>query len=119
MVCNSDEKDKPQHHFHRECIYCISGTLYCPHCGDASNLREISIPSNGRINAMRKIPKSMIQSGIVKLPQSLVEKLVGSSEAEDENMLPKALEDLPVGPRYELNCFIVKKEIGTQFHRVA
>ncbi|XP_033643083.1 histone-lysine N-methyltransferase EHMT2-like [Asterias rubens] len=109
MVCNSDEKDKPQHHFHRECIYGISGTLYCPHCGDASNLREISIPSNGRINAMRKIPKSMIQSGIVKLPQSLVEKLVGSSEAEDENMLPKALEDLPVGPSARMSMTVKEK----------
>ncbi|XP_038063428.1 histone-lysine N-methyltransferase EHMT2-like isoform X2 [Patiria miniata] len=82
VVCNPEGDDKKSHHFHRECIMDLAGALYCPHCGNTAGLREISIPSNGNMATLRKIPKSMILSGVVRLPKSLLGKLTGCRDDE-------------------------------------
>ena len=98
-MCHPDGADQKSHHFHRECIVDMAGALYCPHCGNTSDLREVSVPDGGggggaAAGARRKIPKSMILSGVVKLPKSLLGKLLGCS--------PEAELEAKAGPGTEL-----------------
>ncbi|XP_022085273.1 histone-lysine N-methyltransferase EHMT2-like [Acanthaster planci] len=110
VICNPEGNDKKSHHFHRECIMDLAGALYCPHCGSTSGLQEISIPSNGNMATLRKIPKSNVISGVVKLPKSLLGKLTGC--CDDEESLDAEVKELEEpkqhGPRAKMS--ITKKD---------
>ena len=76
-MCTVEETN---HHFHKECIKEIDGTLYCPHCGENASLaKEVTLPSTDELEQMKPVPKNIMLNGTMRLPRVLLARLTGMS----------------------------------------
>ena len=77
MMCTVEEVN---HHFHKECIKEIDGTLYCPHCGENASLaKEVTLPSTEALDQLKCVPQTVLLNGSLKLPRVLLARLTGMS----------------------------------------